>query len=179
MLPNRSLVVCCDQEEILKKWVDAINSHIQYERKTEHLKKIQMCAAPQPIHPATTATTSAKSIEKRRTMIFGTSPGLIPIACGSEAQMVEEEMSQQMCFTIMHSVLRRWVSVESQARHLNRSIDSQSEILTCRVTWVACLDAMAAQYDVGEVRLWSRERPRFHTTSQAVRGEFPGSTPNT
>ena len=40
MLPNRSLVVCCDQEEILKKWVDAINSHIQYERKTEHLKKI-------------------------------------------------------------------------------------------------------------------------------------------
>ncbi len=42
VLPNRSLVVCCDQEEILKKWVDAINAHIRYERKTEHLKKIQM-----------------------------------------------------------------------------------------------------------------------------------------
>jgi len=42
VLPNRSLVVCCDQEEILKKWVDAINSHIRYERKTEHLKKIQI-----------------------------------------------------------------------------------------------------------------------------------------
>jgi len=73
VLPNRSLVVCCDQEDILKKWVDAINGHIRYERKTEHLKKIQI-----------------------------------------EAQMVEEEMSQQMCFTIMFNVLKRWLAIEFQ-----------------------------------------------------------------
>jgi hypothetical protein len=73
VLPNRSLVVCCDQEEILKKWVDAINAHIRYERKTEHLKKIQI-----------------------------------------EAQMVEEEMSQQMSFTIMFNVLKRWITIEFQ-----------------------------------------------------------------
>jgi len=73
VLPNRSLVVCCDQEDILKKWVDAINGHIRYERKTEHLKKIQI-----------------------------------------EAQMVEEEMSQQMSFTIMFNVLKRWITIEFQ-----------------------------------------------------------------
>jgi phage terminase small subunit len=71
VLPNRSLVVCCDQEDILKKWVDAINAHIRYERKTEHLKKIQI-----------------------------------------EAQLVEEEMSQQMAFTIMYNVLKRWITVD-------------------------------------------------------------------
>lgn len=76
VLPNRSLVVCCDQEEILKKWVDAINAHIRYERKTEHLKKIQI-----------------------------------------EAQMVEDEMTQQMAFTIMYNVLKRWRSIE-MARQL-------------------------------------------------------------
>jgi len=73
VLPNRSLVVCCDQEDILKKWVDAINGHIRYERRTEHLKKIQI-----------------------------------------EAQMVEEEMSQQMSFTIMFNVLKRWITIEFQ-----------------------------------------------------------------
>lgn len=71
--PNRSLVVCCDQEDILKKWVDAINNHIKYERKTEHLKKIQI-----------------------------------------EAQMVEEEMSQQMSFSIIYNVLKRWITIEFQ-----------------------------------------------------------------
>jgi len=32
VFPNRSLVVCCDSEAILQKWVDSINAHIRAER---------------------------------------------------------------------------------------------------------------------------------------------------
>jgi len=41
VFPDRSLVLCCDSESILQKWVDAINLHIRAERNLTQLEAME------------------------------------------------------------------------------------------------------------------------------------------
>jgi hypothetical protein len=82
--------------------VDAINGHIQYERKTEHLKKIQMCAthSTPPLRNEHSLSRACACVGSKACVCL-THSCMMACVAHSEAAMVEEEMSQQVGPTVI------------------------------------------------------------------------------